>query len=93
LFCFFYSFNTHTTHPPSPFRFAHSYGVLIQFVVHTKDGKTLTVATDDSWEALDADAYYHPHNGANWYKHKLEFTDARDEPVGWRTGVILFRSR
>lgn len=62
-------------------------GVLLQFVIRFKSGKVVSVTTDHTWEAFDADSYFHPHPGSNWYLHKLEFTDARDEPVGWRTGA------
>ncbi len=62
-----------------------SAGVLMQLVLELEGGATTTVVTDSSWDAFDADLYMKPTPGKNWYKHVLESTDARAEPVGWRS--------
>lgn len=62
-----------------------SAGVLMQLVLELEGGQTTTVVTDSSWDAFDADTFMHPTPGKNWYKHVLEATDARAEPVGWRS--------
>ena len=62
-----------------------SAGVLMQLVLELQDGATMTTVTDRTWDAFNADTFMHPTAGKNWYKHVLENTDARDEPIGWRS--------
>ena len=52
-------------------------------------GDTTTIVTDGSWDVFDADTYMRPSPGKNWYKHVLENTDARHEPVGWRSELAF----
>jgi hypothetical protein len=59
-------------------------GFLMQLVMQSEGGDFTTVVTDSSWDAFDADQYLKPSPGHNWYSHKLESTDARKEPIGWR---------
>ncbi len=62
-----------------------SAGVLMQLVLELEGGATTTVVTDSTWDAFDADLFMKPTPGKNWYKHVLETTDARAEPIGWRS--------
>ena len=61
------------------------HGVLVQLQLTLEGGGSLTVVTDSSWQAFDADVYMRPSPGKNWYKHVLEKTDAQHEPQGWRS--------
>jgi hypothetical protein len=64
-----------------------SRGVMLQVDVHYADGSVSSVATDATWDALDADAFLGmtpDTSGQTAYAHSLEFTDARLEPIGWR---------
>ena len=61
----------------------------MQLVLQTENGDSTTVTTDSTWDAFDADYYLRPSPGHNWYSHKLESTDARNEPIGWRSESIV----
>ena len=70
-------------------------GVLVQIDLVYADGSRETVATDESWMALDADAYAGPTPGSQWYHVRLENYDARREPesagargLAWRTAPL-----
>jgi alpha-L-rhamnosidase len=67
---------------------AAARGVLLQLDVFFADGSVASVATDGNFSAFDADAWLGPTDPARplqtAYHPKLEFTDARLEPVGWR---------
>ena len=61
------------------------HGVLLQLQLQMRDGSVASHATDSSWRTFDADNYFHPQDGhGTFYPHKLEFTNAAAEPVGWR---------
>ena len=64
-------------------------GVLLQLDLHySPPSSSSSIVTDTTWAAFDADAYHMPGTGHNWYKHVLEGTDARKEPIGWRSGTM-----
>jgi len=64
-----------------------SRGVMMQLDMHAADGSVVSVATDATWDAFDADAFLGmtpDTSGQTAYAHSLEFIDARLDPVGWR---------
>jgi len=72
--------------------FSATRGILLQLDVHRADGTVESFATGGSaapFAALHADAYLvpvaPPKPLQTAYSHRLEFTDAREEPVGWQT--------
>ena len=83
-----------------PFQISRGPAVLMQLELHTISGTTTTWATDaTSWRALNADAWlqpavrskvcYYPGCGAGSGTGRLEHTDARHEPLGWRENATF----
>ena len=71
--------------------FSATRGILLQLDVHRADGSMESFATGGSaapFSALHADGYLVPvaprEPLQTAYRHRLEFTDAREEPVGWQ---------
>lgn len=62
-------------------------GLLVQLDLVLSDGTTMTTVTDNTWSDFNADAYFQPRPGRNWYAHVLEYTDASQEQVGWRDSL------
>jgi hypothetical protein len=65
-------------------------GVLLQLVITRQDRSVCTVVTDSSFASMSADDYYNPiNNQVAWYNQVVENTDARAEPVDWKTDLEL----
>jgi hypothetical protein len=69
-----------------------SPSVMMQLVLRSSSGQTITVGTDASWSAFAADGYYNPTDakgGAGLRESGVEFIDAREEQLGWNTVVSM----
>ena len=79
-----------------PTQISNGPAVLMQIDVHTKAGEKTTWVTDaNGWKVLDGDTWLNPDVrakvcfgpgcGAGGGTGRVEHTDARHEPIGWRT--------